>query len=78
MPLSAEEIKRIATLARIEVTEDELEGVRGQLNGIFANKAIYYAWQSTPRASTPYPPISELRFALWMDKIVAITIGTSL
>ena len=36
MPLSAEEIKRIATLARIEVTNDELEGVRDQLNGIFA------------------------------------------
>jgi len=36
MPLSAEEIKRIASLARIEVTEAELKGVRDQLNGIFA------------------------------------------
>lgn len=36
MPLSVEEIKRIARLARIEVTDTELEGVRGQLNGIFA------------------------------------------
>lgn len=36
MPLSAEEITRIARLARIEVTDTELNGVRGQLNGIFA------------------------------------------
>lgn len=36
MPLSVEEIKRIAGLARIEVTEAELEGVRDNLNGIFA------------------------------------------
>ncbi len=36
MPLSAEEIKRIAGLARIEVTDAELEGVRDNLNGIFA------------------------------------------
>jgi aspartyl-tRNA(Asn)/glutamyl-tRNA(Gln) amidotransferase subunit C len=36
MPLSVEEIKRIAGLARIEVTGTELEGVRDNLNGIFA------------------------------------------
>lgn len=36
MPLSVEEIKRIAGLARIEVTGAELEGVRDNLNGIFA------------------------------------------
>lgn len=36
MPLSIEEIRRIATLARIEVTESEQESVRAQLNDIFA------------------------------------------
>ncbi|MBX6391901.1 MAG: Asp-tRNA(Asn)/Glu-tRNA(Gln) amidotransferase subunit GatC [Burkholderiales bacterium] len=36
MPLSAEEIKRIARLARIEVTDSELDEVRVQLNNILA------------------------------------------
>jgi aspartyl-tRNA(Asn)/glutamyl-tRNA(Gln) amidotransferase subunit C len=36
MPLSIEEIRRIAALARIEVTESEQESVRAQLNDIFA------------------------------------------
>ena len=35
MSLSLDEVKRIALLARIEVTEAEAEGVQRQLNGIF-------------------------------------------
>lgn len=36
MSPSAEEIRRVAALARIEVTETELQGVRDSLDGVFA------------------------------------------
>ena len=35
MSLSAEDVKRIAKLARIRVTEDEVAAYQSQLNGIF-------------------------------------------
>jgi aspartyl-tRNA(Asn)/glutamyl-tRNA(Gln) amidotransferase subunit C len=35
MPLSLQEVKRVAWLARIEITEAEAEAAQGQLNGIF-------------------------------------------
>ena len=35
MSLSLAEVKRIAWLARIEITDSETEAVQGQLNGIF-------------------------------------------
>ena len=35
MPLSHDEVIRLAMLARIDVTAAETEAVRGQLNGIF-------------------------------------------
>jgi aspartyl-tRNA(Asn)/glutamyl-tRNA(Gln) amidotransferase subunit C len=35
MSLSIDDVKRIAKLARIRVTEDEAVGYQGQLNGIF-------------------------------------------
>ena len=35
MPLSLPEVKRIAWLARIEITDAEAEAAQGQLNGIF-------------------------------------------
>ena len=35
MSLSLPEVKRVAWLARIEITDAEAEAVRGQLNGIF-------------------------------------------
>ncbi len=35
MSLSIDDVKRIARLARIRVTEDEAVGYQGQLNGIF-------------------------------------------
>jgi aspartyl-tRNA(Asn)/glutamyl-tRNA(Gln) amidotransferase subunit C len=35
MPLSHDEVIRLAMLARIDVTAAEIEAVRGQLNGIF-------------------------------------------
>ena len=34
--LSLEDVARLARLARIEVREDEAEGLRGQLNGILS------------------------------------------
>ncbi len=34
--LSPEEVRRIARLARIEVGDDEIEHLRGELNGILA------------------------------------------
>jgi aspartyl-tRNA(Asn)/glutamyl-tRNA(Gln) amidotransferase subunit C len=36
MSLSLEEVKRVAWLARIEITDAEAEVAKGQLNGIFA------------------------------------------
>ena len=36
MSLSLEEVRRIARLARIEISPEEAEATRGQLNGIFA------------------------------------------
>jgi aspartyl-tRNA(Asn)/glutamyl-tRNA(Gln) amidotransferase subunit C len=35
MPLTSSDVKRIAHLARIEITEAETEQTLGQLNGIF-------------------------------------------
>ena len=35
MSLSLPEVKRVAWLARIEITDAEAEAVQGQLNGIF-------------------------------------------
>ncbi len=35
MPLSLLEVKRVAWLARIEITDAEAEAAQGQLNGIF-------------------------------------------
>ncbi len=35
MSLSTEQVRRIATLARIELSEAEAEATRGKLNGIF-------------------------------------------
>jgi aspartyl-tRNA(Asn)/glutamyl-tRNA(Gln) amidotransferase subunit C len=35
MSLSLQEVKRVAWLARIEITEAEAEAVQGHLNGIF-------------------------------------------
>jgi len=35
MTLSSPQVKRIAWLARIEITEAEAEAVQGELNGIF-------------------------------------------
>jgi aspartyl-tRNA(Asn)/glutamyl-tRNA(Gln) amidotransferase subunit C len=35
MPLSLDEVRRIAMLARLEVSEQEAATVRGQLNNIF-------------------------------------------
>jgi aspartyl-tRNA(Asn)/glutamyl-tRNA(Gln) amidotransferase subunit C len=35
MSLSLHEVKRLAWLARIEITESEAEAAQGQLNGIF-------------------------------------------
>lgn len=36
MSLSLEQVRRVAQLARIEISEAEAEITRGQLNGIFA------------------------------------------
>jgi aspartyl-tRNA(Asn)/glutamyl-tRNA(Gln) amidotransferase subunit C len=35
MSLSLQEVKRVAWLARIEITDDEAEAAQGHLNGIF-------------------------------------------
>jgi len=55
MKLSREEVLKIATLCRLELSEDELERFRGQLSNILANFEVLQQVDTAEVPPTAYP-----------------------
>ena len=63
MKLSREEVLKIATLCRLELSEDELERFRGQLSNILANFEVLQQVDTAevPPAAYPIPLKNVIR-----------------
>src|SRR5688572_11984287 len=57
MSLSTEDVRHVARLARLALTDDEAETLRGQLSDIlgYAEKVSEVATEDVPPTSHPYP-----------------------
>ncbi|TAK70561.1 MAG: Asp-tRNA(Asn)/Glu-tRNA(Gln) amidotransferase subunit GatC [Betaproteobacteria bacterium] len=67
MSLSLPEVKRVALLARIEITAGEAEAVQGQLNNIF--KLIEQMQSVDTRGITPMAHAQDVAQRLREDRI---------
>ena len=62
-PISRDEVAHVARLARLDVTEDELDRFAGQLAAVLAHAADLAAMDTAgvPPTDRPYPLVNVLR-----------------
>lgn len=63
MELTSDDVKKVALLSRLELTDDEIEGQRGHLNGLLAqfDKLQELNVTGLEPTSHPYPMTNVLR-----------------
>jgi len=72
VPISRDEVAHVARLARLDVTDDELDRFAGQLAAVLAHAADLAAMDTAgvPPTGRPYPLVNVLR-----DDVVAPSLG---